>query len=235
MSVAERSYLGDYPIAAEAGIVERAEFIKKTYVHLGGAIGAFVALEAVLINLPGVGAIAEKMFTGYNWLFVLGGFMLVSYVADRWAQSSVSPGMQYLGLGLYVVAEAVIFVPLLYFASEQSPQVIPTAATMTVLLFGALTAIVFTTRKDFSFLGPALWLGGVVAIGYMVCGMIFGFSLGTVFTVLMIALAAGYVLYYTSKVLHNYRIDQHVAASLALFASIALLFWYILRLVMSRE
>jgi FtsH-binding integral membrane protein len=34
-------------------------------------------------------------------------------------------------------------------------------------------------------------------------------------------------------VLHHYRVGQHVAASLALFASVALLFWYILQLLMS--
>jgi FtsH-binding integral membrane protein len=33
--------------------------------------------------------------------------------------------------------------------------------------------------------------------------------------------------------MHEYRVGQHVAASLALFASVALLFWYILQLLMS--
>ena len=40
----------------------------------------------------------------------------------------------------------------------------------------------------------------------------------------MIVLACGYILYHTSNILHQYRIGQHVAASLALFASVALLF-----------
>jgi FtsH-binding integral membrane protein len=51
----------------------------------------------------------------------------------------------------------------------------------------------------------------------------------------MIVLASGYILYDTSNVLHRYRTDQHVAAALALFASVAILFWYVLRLFMSRR
>jgi FtsH-binding integral membrane protein len=59
--------------------------------------------------------------------------------------------------------------------------------------------------------------------------------LGNLFTIALIVLACGYILYDTSNVLYHYRIGQHVAASLALFASVALLFWYILRLVMSMQ
>jgi FtsH-binding integral membrane protein len=40
-------------------------------------------------------------------------------------------------------------------------------------------------------------------------------------------------MYDTSNVLHHYRTDQYVAASLALFASVAMLFFYVLRLVMA--
>jgi FtsH-binding integral membrane protein len=49
----------------------------------------------------------------------------------------------------------------------------------------------------------------------------------------MIGLMSGYILYDTSNVMHHYRTDQHVAASLALFASVATLFWYVIRLLMS--
>ncbi len=81
----------------------------------------------------------------------------------------------------------------------------------------------------------AVVFGGLAAMGLIVVGIVFQFSLGPIFTYAMIALACGYILYHTSNVLHHYRIGQHVAASLALFASVALLFWYILRLFMSRD
>jgi FtsH-binding integral membrane protein len=239
MSYAENPYRssaawGD--IAAQADVDARVGFIRKTYLHLAGAVFAFTAIEAVLLNLPQTPQFVELMMRGgqYSWLIVLGAFIGVSYLANYWANSSTSVGMQYLGLSLYVVAEAVIFLPLLYFASEfGGPDVIPMAGLITLVLFFGLTLIVFLTRQDFSFLRIGLGIAGFAAIGLIACSIIFGFQLGMIFTAAMIVFACGYILYDTSNVLHHYRIGQHVAASLALFASVALLFWYMVRLVMS--
>jgi hypothetical protein len=222
--------------AAHATVDERAGFITKTYLHLAGAICLFVILEAILLNLPGIDGIVAMIFsTGFGWLIILGGFMFVSYIAESWARSDASPATQYMGLGLYVVAEAVIFVPLLYIAWLQDPGIVLSAAMATLALFGALTAVVFITRKDLSFMRPFLMFGGFAALGLIVVAILFQFSLGPIFAYAMVALACGYILYHTSNVLHHYRVDQHVAAALALFASVALLFWYILRIFMSRR
>jgi hypothetical protein len=219
-------------IYADANV--RTEFMRRTYNHLAGAVLAFLLLEALLLQWSGAQALVRTMTGGMSWLVVLAAFMGVSWLAEKWARSEASPQMQYLGLGLYVVAEAVLFLPLLYLAARfSSPQVIPTAGLITALLFGGLTMIAFTTRKDFSFLGGILTLGGFVALGVIVASMLFGFSLGVVFAGLMIAYAAGAILYNTSNIIHHYRPDQHVAASLALFASVALLFWYVLQFVMA--
>jgi FtsH-binding integral membrane protein len=132
------------------------------------------------------------------------------------------------------VAEAVIFTPLMYFASRfAGPDVIPIAGIITLLLFFGLTLIVFLTRADFSFLRIGLGIAAFAALGIIVCSILFGFQLGVIFSAAMIVFACGWILYDTSNVLHHYRIGQHVAASLALFASVALLFWYVLRLVMA--
>ncbi len=220
--------------AAQAAASERAGFITKTYLHLAAAIGAFALLEAILLNMPGIDRLIELMVRGrYSWLIVMALFMGVSYVADQWARSATSPTMQYLGLSLYVVAEAVIFAPLLYVARAIDSQIIPAAAVGTFALFGVMTLTVFLTRKDFSFLRSILVFGGVAAIGLIVASVFFQFALGPIFTYAMIAFACAWILYDTSNVLHHYRIGQHVAAALALFASVALLFWYILRLMMS--
>ena len=69
----------------------------------------------------------------------------------------------------------------------------------------------------------------------IVAAVIFGFELGVFFSVAMVGLAGGAVLHDTSKVLHHYPEDRYVAASLELFASVALMFWYVLQLFMSRE
>ncbi len=243
MNYAENYYQSPLgTLAAQADVDERTRFIVKTYLHLAGAVGLFVILEAVLLRLPGVRELALSLMVGsqIRWLVVLGLFMVVSYVANNWALSAVSPGKQYAGLILYVVAEAVLFLPLLTIAdlvAEKSGQgsVIAPAAVTTLGLFGLLTAVVFATRKDFSFLRSTLMFGMFAAMGFIVVGALFGFTLGPIFTYAMIALACGYILYYTSNVMLHYRIGQHVAAALALFAAVALLFWYILQLFMSRR
>ncbi len=228
----------EYTLADRASTDERASFIVKTYAHLFGAVLALIAIDFVLLQLPIAERLTQTLFGGggYMWLLALGAFMVVSFIANKWAQSSTSVQTQYMGLGLYVVAQAVILVPLLYVAANYGgADVIPTAGIVTLCAFTGLTAVVVLTRKNFSFIGPFLGVAGFVALGFIVCSIVFGFSLGMLFTVLMIGFACGYILYDTSKVMHEYRIGQHVAASLALFASVALLFWYILMLLTGRD
>lgn len=220
--------------AAQARADTRAAFIRRTYLHLAGAVGAFVIIEILLLRsaLPGL-MLRFIQGNSYGWLMILGAFILAGWMARSLAASAASVQMQYLGLGLYVVAEAVIFVPILYLAAfYSSPEVLPNAALLTALLFAGLTAVAFTTRTDFSFLGGILTIGGFVALGAIVGGVIFGFGLGLLFSVAMVGLASAAILYDTSKILHHYSPDQHVAASLELFASVALLFWYVLRILM---
>ena len=220
--------------AAFAQPTDRAVFIRRTYAHLAGAILAFVGLEAVLLRL----FTPEQVFgvlawSPYSWLLVLGAFMAASWVAQYWARSATSMPLQYLGLGLYVVVEALIFLPLLSIAANYyGPKVIPTAAILTLATFAGLTLSVFVTRKDFSFLGPILTVGSLIALGLIVVAIFVGFDLGTLFSAAMVILMSGYILYYTSNVMLHYRTDQHVAAALALFAAIATLFYYILEIVM---
>lgn len=215
---------------------ERAAFIRRTYTHLAGAVLIFTVLEALLLNSPLALPLVRLMTGGMSWLIVLAAFMGMSWLANRWAQSDASPQKQYLGLGVYIVAEAIIFLPLLYVAAfYSSADVIPTAGVITLFLFAGLTAVVFITRKDFSFLRSILMIGGFIALGVIVASIVFGFSLGMLFAAIMVLFAAGAILYDTSNVLHHYRTDQHVAASLALFASVALLFWYVLQLVRGRD
>ncbi|MCI0361849.1 MAG: Bax inhibitor-1 family protein [Planctomycetaceae bacterium] len=214
----------------------RAAFIRRTYLHLAGAIAAFVAIEAAIFTLVPMAALDSMMQTlfaaRWGWLVVLAGFIGVSWLAQTWASSETSQSVQYLGLSLYVVAESIIFVPLLYIASAFAPGAIPAAGILTLVMFGGLTALVFITRSDLTSWGKYLWCAGFAALGVVIASVIFGFDLGVWFSGVMIALASAYILYDTSNVLHRYRTEQYVAAALALFASVALLFWYILRLMM---
>jgi len=217
---------------------ERAGFIRRTYAHLAGAIVAFTAIETLLLTLLSNEAkigILRSMLGG-SWLLVLLAFMAVGYLARYWARSGASVGSQYLGLSLYVVAECLIFLPLLIIATayEQhlGKNILGTAAILTLAVAGGLTTVVFITKKDFAFMGPILSVCTWVALGFIICGILFGFSLGLFFILAMIGLMSGWILYSTSNVLHHYPTDMHVAAALELFSAIATLFWYIIQLVM---
>lgn len=225
--------------AAEAAPVERAAFIRRTYTLLAIAIFAFIGVEAFFFMTPIAGMIAGLLFSGgsIGWLVVLALFMGVSYLSNRWAVSETSTATQYFGLGLFILAEAVIFVPLITVAAVYSgdSSVLVKAGITTLGLFLGITMTVFITRTDFSFLAPVLAIGGSAAMGFIVASALFGFSLGSVFAFIMVAFAGSAILYETSNVLHRFNTRQHVAASLTLFASVALLFWYVLRIFSSRD
>jgi FtsH-binding integral membrane protein len=221
-----------YRVAGEAAQSARAAFIRRTYGHLAGAVLAFIALETVLLRIPGVEQLVGAMLMRGAWLVVFLAFWGVSVLASYWARSDTSVGLQYLGLALFTAAEAVIFLPLLYVAKNFYPHAIETAGILTAAVFIGLTATVFITRRDFTFLAPVLTVGSLLAVGFIIAAILFGFGLGLVFCFAMVALMTGFILYQTSAVLYQYRTDQHVAAALALFSSVATLFWYILRIVM---
>jgi len=172
------------------------------------------------------------MFSGWNMLILMGAFIGVSFLAGHWARSDASVGLQYTGLSLYILAEAVIFMPMLYIAGKFYPGSIETAGIATLAIFGGLTAFVFISKADFSFMRGFLVVGSMAAFAVIIASIFMGGGLGIWFSGAMILLFGGYILYDTSNIIHNYRTDQHVAASLALFASVAMLFWYVLRFVM---
>ena len=231
---------------ATKGVSNRTRFIRLTYLHLLGAILAFSGLLWLLTHnaflATKVSAPLVKFALGgrWNWGVVLAVFMAVSWVADYWASHATSRTTQYLGLAFYVVAEALIFVPLLAVVAWKTqaiiakgggnPNIIRDAAYVTLGIFAALTASVFITKKDFSFLRSGLFMASGAALMLIVLSLTFGFNLGLAFSVGMVLLAAGYILYQTSQVLAHYDPNQHVAASLALFSSVALMFWYVIRI-----
>lgn len=224
---------------AEAAPADRVTFIRRTYTHLAMAVYAFAALEWAYFQ-TGFADWVGAQIQAAPWILLasVGLFMVVSWVANRWAMSETSVAQQYAGLIGYVLAESVFMLPLLWYAQDrviefapgQSVNVIGAAGLVTLVMFGGLTAMVWLTGKDFSFLGYGLGIGGIAVFALILCSAIMGWNLGTWFSVAMIVFASAYIVYDTSNVMHRYRPTQHVAASLALFASVALLFWYVLRL-----
>jgi len=226
------------PYSVIGGTVEsRVEFIRKTYGHLTAAIIAFVAFSA-MFYIGGVGEQIAALALGgsrFIWLLILGGFILVGYMAQSLARAERPLSTQYFGLGIYTLAEALIFSPMIFLAGHFYPGVLPNATVVTLTTFIGLTAYVLLYNKDFSFLGTFLAIAGFGALGVIIASAIFGFNPGWWFSLAMILFAGGAILYSTSNVLRYYRTDQYVAAALDLFAAVALLFWYILRLFMELQ
>lgn len=216
--------------------VEQATFYRKTYSHVAIALLAFIVVEAILINIVPESLIISMVSSPFVWLLILGGFWLGSMLASKWTQAQ-DKSTQYRGLGIYVLLEAIIFLPMIYIAIDLSDglAIISQAGIITLSLFAGLTAVVFLTRVDFSFLRTILVVGGFLALGLIVAGALFRFDLGLWFSVAMVALAAGGILYETYNIKNVYSTDQYVGAALQLFSSVMLLFWYILRILLSKR
>jgi len=221
--------------AAESPALERAAFIRRVYGHLAGSILAFAGLTALLLAVVPPELILGMFSNWVGMIVIFGIFMVATWTAQSWAHSEVSIGTQYLGLGLCIAAYSVFFLPLLYIAKQFYPGAIETAAIMTFAVFAGLTVAVFTTRRDYSYLAPVLSIGSMLALGFMIAALFFdmGNTMYLVFSFFMVALMCAYIIYETSVIMHHYRTDQHVGASLMLFTSVATLFIWILRIVMA--
>ena len=217
---------------------ERVAFYKKTYAHVAGGVLVFIIFEWLLLQSDTIVDFALSMTQGMRWLIMLGGFMLVTSYAERMTMKTQDKTKQYLAYGLYIFAQAFIFVPMIYIAAfymESGPEILNQAAIVTLALFTGLSAIVFVTKKDFSLIKTGLTIAFFIALGLIVAGSLFGFNLGLWFSVGMCLLAGGSILYQTSNLVHKYSEEDYIPASLGLFASLMLLFWYVLQIFMSRD
>jgi uncharacterized protein len=234
----EDGYHGE--AAAYAPESERAGFIRRAYLHLAGSVAALVGIEAVLLKAvesPAGQQFLRDWFTNpVSLLVMLAFFIGTGFFARYMARGDMPVGIKYLGLGLYTVLQAVILLPILYVATNNprfgDTQIVNQAAFLTLVTFAGLTLTVFVTKRDFSGLGPILMVASFVILGVIVAGILFGFGMGLWLSFLCIALAAGYILYDTSNVLHHYGTNEHVGAALELLSDVVLLFYHILRVLM---
>ena len=222
----------------EVSDAERVVFYKKTYAHVAGGVLIFILFEYLLLQSETIVDFMLSMTEGYRWLIMLGGFMFVTNYAERMTMKTTDKNTQYLAYCLYILAQALIFVPLIYIAAfymDTGLEILNQAAIVTLALFTGLSVVVFITKKDFSFIRTGLTIGFFIAIGLIIAGTLFGFNLGLWFSVGMCLLAGGSILYQTSNLINKYSIEDYIPASLGLFASLMLLFWYVLSIFLSRD
>lgn len=225
---------------ATLGVSDRVDFLRKTYGLLGVALIGFAAICFGMMRFAPEMSFKWTVWalSGYHWLLVIAMFIGVGMIAERLANSETSRALQFLGLGIGVVAYGFLFQPLLWYVfyklgASGGTSLITQAGLITIAIFVGLTLTVFLTKKDFSFMRGALMIGTFAALGVIVASILFGFNLGGIFAGIMILLMAGYVLYQTSLVMSHFPPTAYVAAALMLFSTVATMFWYVIRLLMS--
>ncbi|MCS6978455.1 MAG: Bax inhibitor-1 family protein [Gemmatales bacterium] len=220
-------------VAANALPAERVEFIRRTYLHVAGATAIFTILLALVYSLVPL----ETFFNAFGKAGMLGILVLFlggSYLSQYLVSPSHSPATQYTGLGIYILLEVLFFWPVLAIVELKtgSLDLVYQAALLTAAVAGGLTVATLWTRSDFSFLGPIISIASFVALGIIVAAILFGFTLGLVFSFAMVALMSAAILYGTSNVMYHYRTDQYVGAALYIFSAIMTLFYWIIRILL---
>ena len=231
-------------IVADAPAADRAAFFRRTYGLVAAAFGAFAVLLALFfVGFDQRQGIAFLLFSGlFSMIDSLGGWSVLLVMVAFWGANSVaqslafnraSRGSQYAGLGLYVILEALIFVPLIGFViistKGDAGSVLIPAGIVTGAIIAALTALVFMTNLDFSFLKVAIVIGSFAALAIVIVAAIAGLSLGAWFSIAMIVLMATVILYQTNEIKNTLETDQHVAAAFILFSSFVTLLFYVIR------
>ncbi|PKK88683.1 MAG: hypothetical protein CVV64_17730 [Candidatus Wallbacteria bacterium HGW-Wallbacteria-1] len=218
----------------EAPVSQRMDFIRKVYslflmgvmVAVGGAWWGTTIEGITALRSIGLGPLIAVYFIAF---FAMRHFRKTEYLNVL------------LMLGFCLVSGCLV-APLLLMALTDfpdGPAMIFNAFLTTAAVFGGLTVYVFTTGKDFSYLGGtlAILLTGVVVA--MIVGMFFspvadmmsgvGFSMG------MVVLMGGFVLYDTSRIVHKFRTDEYILAAIELYLDFVIMFQHILRILMNRR
>ncbi len=232
-------------IVSEAPASDRVAFFKRTYLHVAGAFAAFGALlyyffqsGLALSIMRGFGSVMGSM-GGFGILVVMLMFWGGTYVAQKLAENRASRQSQYLGLGLYVVLEALIFIPLIVMVAIKTNgnpgEVLVPACAVTAALVVGLTVAVFTMGIDFSFLRVAIVIGSFCALGVILVSIFTNSDLGNWFSIIMILLMATVILYQTQVIKDSCETDQHVLAAFILFSAFVTLLFYVIRLFAGRR
>ncbi|WP_102796192.1 Bax inhibitor-1/YccA family protein [Bowmanella denitrificans] len=112
-----------------------------------------------------------------------------------------------------------------------APAVVGQALLATGAIFAGLSAYVLTTRKNFSFLGSALFVGILVAFLAGLGAMLFDIpALSLAVSAMFVLLMSGLILYETSNILHGGE-TNYIMATVSLYVAIFNLFTSLLQLL----
>ena len=210
--------------AAQASLQERLGFIRKVYALF--FIATLFAVGGVALGFafpPLMMAAAE-----HPWIVL---FLMVGGVMGAQAVRHV-PGINLLALFGFTTLTGLIISPVLYIIGQTNPASIIQAGVLTVGIFGGLTAYVFISRRDFSFLRGMMVTGLIVVILAGLLNIFIGSSaLGFAVAAAALLLFSGFVLYDTSNIIHRYPTNEYVAGALSLYLDAFNIFLALLRLL----
>ena len=214
--------------AAEASVSDRIAFIRKVYALFFAA--TLFAIGGVVLGL----AFPPLMILAAEHPIIM-FIVMIGAVMGAQAVRHV-PGVNLAALFGFTTLTGVIISPVLYVIGRTNPASILQAGVMTVAIFGGLTAYVFVSRRDFSFLRGMVTVGLVVVIGAGLMNIFFVGSLGLGFAISVAALLlfAGFVLYDTSNIIRRYPTNEYVAGALSLYLDAFNIFLALLRILNRR-
>jgi uncharacterized protein len=209
----------------------RVHFIQKTYLHLFLNIVLFSILTfAFLFITPLQSLLAVIAGSRWMWLIMIVAFGIGAGILQGVAYNSTSKTTQYSALLGFILLEALIFSPIAVYALAVG--VLLQALLATIGLFGVLTLSVLVTKTNYNFLQNFLVVGTLASGLVILIGIAFGLNIfGTIFSIIMILLMCGWVLYDTSKISREYPENKYIAASIAIFADFVSLLWYVIQLL----
>lgn len=214
---------------------EKTAFYKKVYAHLGAYILGFILTSVVFYEMEiGYKILDVIEESSFYWILMLGAFWGVSWIGDHFSEHPTN-GMPYAGPAIIILAEATIFSPLFAWVNYYHSGVLDNAIFASIVIVGAMIFAVHKSKANFEPIGAMLKVGSIVGFGFILSAIVFDFSLGSIFSWIMLALAGGYVLYDTSKIIHEYEKNQYVLASTRLLMSSLFFFWYVIRIFSSND
>jgi FtsH-binding integral membrane protein len=213
--------------AAEVSVSERLAFIRKVYALF--FVATLFAIGGALLGLafPPLMLLAAQ-HPIITFLVLIGGVMGAQAVRHV-------PGVNLVALFGFTTLTGVMISPVLYVIGQTNPASILQAGVLTVVIFGGLTAYVFISGRDFSFLRGMVTVGLLVVIGAGLTNIFVG-SIGLGFAIAAAALLlfAGFVLYDTSNIIRRYPTNEYVAGALSLYLDAFNIFLALLRLLNRR-
>jgi modulator of FtsH protease len=208
--------------STDAGALAVNKLIRNTYILLSMTLlfSAFTATISVFLQMPAMTYLIS----------VVGAIALMWLVLPRTANSGTGLGVVFAITGLLGFSLGPILN--MYLSMPGGPGIIATALGGTGVIFLALSGYALTTRKDFSFMGGFLFVGLLVIIAAMLGNLFLNIpALSLALSAAIIMLMSGFILYDTSRMVHNGAGENYMLMTVSLYMNIFNIFINLLQLL----